>query len=74
MHDDFRNRLIWGDSKLVMASLLKDFRGKIDLIYIDPPFEVGRTSRCRYLWVKKMKRILIAMPTNKKNSAFTVEG
>jgi 16S rRNA G966 N2-methylase RsmD len=24
-----------------MASLLKDFRGKIDLIYIDPPFEVG---------------------------------
>jgi hypothetical protein len=29
MHDDFRNRLIWGDNKLVMASLLKDFRGKI---------------------------------------------
>jgi len=41
MHDDFRNRLIWGDNKLVMASLLKDFRGKIDLIYIDPPFDVG---------------------------------
>jgi adenine-specific DNA-methyltransferase len=32
MHDDFRNKLIWGDNKLVMASLLKDFRGKIDLI------------------------------------------
>jgi adenine-specific DNA-methyltransferase len=41
MHDDFRNRLIWGDNKLVMASLLKEFRGKIDLIYIDPPFDVG---------------------------------
>ncbi len=38
--DDFRNMLIWGDNKLVMASLLKDFKGKIDLIYIDPPFDV----------------------------------
>ncbi len=38
---DFRNRLIWGDNKLVMASLLKDFKGKVDLIYIDPPFDVG---------------------------------
>jgi hypothetical protein len=28
--DDFRNMLIWGDNKLVMASLLKDFRGKTD--------------------------------------------
>jgi len=40
-HDDFRNMLIWGDNKLVMASLLKEFKGKIDLIYIDPPFDVG---------------------------------
>ncbi|MGH8593835.1 MAG: DNA methyltransferase [Gammaproteobacteria bacterium] len=24
-----------------MASLLKEFKGKIDLIYIDPPFDVG---------------------------------
>ncbi|MBI5676342.1 MAG: site-specific DNA-methyltransferase [Nitrospirae bacterium] len=39
--DDFRNMLIWGDNKLVMASLLKDFKGKIDLICIDPPFDVG---------------------------------
>jgi len=40
-HDDFRNRLIWGDNKLVMASLLREFKGCIDLIYIDPPFDVG---------------------------------
>jgi len=33
--------LIWGDNKLVMVSLLKDSKGKIDLIYIDPPFNVG---------------------------------
>lgn len=39
--DDFRNRLIWGDNKLVTASLLEEFRGKIDFIYIDPPFDVG---------------------------------
>lgn len=38
--DDFRNRLIWGDNKLVIASVLKEFKGKIDLIYIDPPFDV----------------------------------
>ena len=39
--DDFRNMLVWGDNKLVMASLLEQFRGKVDLIYIDPPFDVG---------------------------------
>jgi adenine-specific DNA-methyltransferase len=39
--DDFRNRLIWGDNKLIMASLLEEFKGKVDLIYIDPPFDVG---------------------------------
>lgn len=39
--DGWRNKLIWGDNKLVMSSLLKQFAGKIDLIYIDPPFAVG---------------------------------
>jgi adenine-specific DNA-methyltransferase len=39
--DDFRNMLVWGDNKLVMASLLKNYKGKINLIYIDPPFDVG---------------------------------
>jgi adenine-specific DNA-methyltransferase len=39
--DDFRNQLIWGDNKLVMASLFTDFKGRVDLIYIDPPFDVG---------------------------------
>lgn len=36
--DHLPNQLIWGDNKLVMSSLLKDYAGKIDLIYIDPPF------------------------------------
>jgi adenine-specific DNA-methyltransferase len=39
--DDFRNMLIWVDNKLIMASLLSHFKGKVDLIYIDPPFDVG---------------------------------
>jgi DNA modification methylase len=39
--DDFRNYLVWGDNKPVMAALLHEFRGKVDLIYIDPPFDVG---------------------------------
>ena len=37
----WRNRLIWGDNKLVLPSLLEQFAGKIDLIYIDPPFATG---------------------------------
>jgi adenine-specific DNA-methyltransferase len=39
--ENWHNKLIWGDNLLVMASLLKDFAGKIDLIYIDPPFATG---------------------------------
>ncbi len=37
----WRNRLIWGDNKYIMASLLPEFAGKINLIYIDPPFATG---------------------------------
>jgi DNA modification methylase len=39
--DGWRNKLIWGDNKLVMSSLLDQFAGKVDLIYIDPPFATG---------------------------------
>jgi DNA modification methylase len=38
---DWRNRLIWGDKKYVLPALLDEFAGKVDLIYIDPPFNVG---------------------------------
>lgn len=37
----WKNKLIWGDNKFVMSSLLQRFAGKIDLIYIDPPFNTG---------------------------------
>ncbi|MFH1676768.1 MAG: site-specific DNA-methyltransferase, partial [bacterium] len=36
----WRNILICGENKLVMHSLMPKFRGKIDLIYIDPPFSL----------------------------------
>ena len=39
--DDWKNKLIWGDNKYVLTSLLDEYQGKIDLIYIDPPFDVG---------------------------------
>jgi len=38
---DWRNRLIWGDRKYVLPALLGEFTGKVDLIYIDPPFATG---------------------------------
>jgi adenine-specific DNA-methyltransferase len=38
---ELRNRLIWGDKKYVLPSLLPEFAGKINLIYIDPPFDTG---------------------------------
>ncbi|MGQ9588621.1 MAG: site-specific DNA-methyltransferase, partial [Thermoplasmata archaeon] len=39
--EGWKNKLIWGDNLLVMGSLLQKFAGKIDLIYIDPPFATG---------------------------------
>jgi adenine-specific DNA-methyltransferase len=38
---EWRNRLIWGDKKYVLPALLQEFAGKVDLVYIDPPFDTG---------------------------------
>ncbi|MCC7013390.1 MAG: site-specific DNA-methyltransferase [Planctomycetes bacterium] len=37
----WKNKLIWGDNLLVMGSLLERLAGRVDLIYIDPPFATG---------------------------------
>lgn len=37
--DGWMNKLFWGDNLQVMSHLLKKYRGKVDLIYIDPPFD-----------------------------------
>jgi len=39
--DNWHNKLIWGDNLLVLTSLMKEYAGKVDLIYIDPPFATG---------------------------------
>jgi len=39
--EGWKNKLIWGDNLLAMGSLLEKFAGKIDMIYIDPPFGTG---------------------------------
>jgi len=62
----WKNKLIWGDNKYVMASLLQGdpaiglepLAGKIDLIYIDPPFATGQDFSYRARvgdeeWVKE---------------------
>lgn len=33
------NKIFWGDNLQVMSHLLREYRGKVDLIYIDPPFD-----------------------------------
>jgi len=43
LKDNWHNLLFHGDNKDVLATLLeKGFRGKIDLIYIDPPFSSNK--------------------------------
>ena len=42
LKDKWQNLLFHGDNKEVMATLIENgFRGKVDLIYIDPPFKSG---------------------------------
>jgi DNA modification methylase len=38
---DWKNKLVWGDNKYVMSSLLQSLAGQVNLIYIDPPFNTG---------------------------------
>jgi len=39
---DWKNKLIWGDNKLIMSSFVEQgWTGKVNLIYIDPPFLTG---------------------------------
>lgn len=33
------NRIYWGDNLQVMSHLLKEFRGQVNMAYIDPPFD-----------------------------------
>jgi DNA modification methylase len=44
---DPKNRLIFGDNLAIMAALLPEYEGEIDLIYIDPPFFTNKRYRAR---------------------------
>lgn len=37
--EGWMNKIFWGDNLQVMSHLLKQYRGQVDLIYIDPPFD-----------------------------------
>lgn len=45
------NKIFWGDNLQVMSHLLKEYRGQVDLIYIDPPFD----SKAQYKKTIKIK-------------------
>ena len=57
------NKIFWGDNLQVMSHLLKNFRGKITLIYIDPPFD----SKADY---KRTVRLKASKSANSDASAF----
>lgn len=40
--DDWHNRLIVGNTCDVLPALVQEFAGRVNLIYIDPPFMTGR--------------------------------
>ncbi len=39
--DNWANKIFWGDNIYVLYYLLKNFKDRINLIYIDPPFFSG---------------------------------
>ena len=42
-----QGRLIHGDNLAVMTALLPEFEGRVDLVYIDPPFHSGKAYPAR---------------------------
>ena len=53
--DGWMNKIFWGDNLQVMSHMLKYYRGKIDLIYIDPPFD----SKADYKKKIKKKGVVV---------------
>ena len=60
--EGWRSKLYWGDNLQVMSHLLREYRGKVRLIYIDPPFD----SKADY----KKKIELRGMSASSDASAF----
>ncbi len=65
--------LIWGDNFNALSSLLKTHKGKIDLIYIDPPFNTNQVFMItdnRKNAVSHSKKSLIAYSDNLSREEF----
>jgi adenine-specific DNA-methyltransferase len=43
--DQFDNRLIFGDNLLALKALEAEFAGRVQLVYIDPPFNTGQAFK-----------------------------
>jgi len=74
------NLIIKGNNLLVLHSLLKEFRGKVKLIYIDPPYNTG-SDEFKYndnfnhsTWLTFMKnRLEVAKKLLKKDGVIFVQ-
>ncbi len=66
---DWRNRLIWGDKKYVLPSLLPEFAGKVNLIYIDPPFFTG-TDQLLTVKVPDSEQAVMKAPSIMEEAAY----
>ena len=56
------NKIFWGDNLQVISHMLKNYRGKINLVYIDPPFDSKATYK------KEIK--VLGTKTNGDNTVF----
>ena len=41
------------DVRTLLPRLLKEYAGKVQLIYLDPPFQTGHTFPCGSGWAKR---------------------
>lgn len=59
------NKIFWGDNVQVMSHLLKEYRGKVQLIYIDPPFD-SRADYKKQIKIKNKTAMSDAMSFEEK--------
>ena len=63
--ENWINKIFWGDNLQVMSHLMKEYRGKIQMVYIDPPFD-SQTTYKKQIKVKNNTAISNAMPLEEK--------
>lgn len=59
------NKIFWGDNLQVMSHLLKQYRGQVDLVYIDPPFDSKANYR-KQIKIKNMTAMSDTMSFEEK--------